>query len=196
MNTETGYRVYRQHEIWYNPQTPKSIKSYHPFHPGAASALPTSTLRAPPLPAGGLGGALVTAAFPEDSGLVVLATFAWGAIPGDTLRVDFPLFSFSREPLALLLPAAGGPPGCGCPFNLDIDFLSAELFCIPSLETTLRSAFFSLNGLSSSSSIPLCNRFASAASASPSVCRGLDSGLSEELASIRMRLSGLGFAGE
>ena len=141
----------------------------------------------------------MTATFPEDSALVVLTTFAWGASPGDTLRVDFLLFSFSREPLALLLSAAAGSPDCGCTFNLDVDFLSDELFCIPSLEATLRSAFFSLNGLSSSSSISLCsgvNRFASAASASPSVCRGLDSGLSEELASRRMRLSGLGFAGE
>ena len=97
---------------------------------------------------------------------MALATFVWDVVPGDIARVDLPLFSFSIEPFALAL-LAGGSGGRECVFVFVLDNL-----CIGA------------------------NRFASAASASPSVCKGLNSGLSGELASIRMRLSGLGFTGE
>ena len=183
---------------------------HQPRHPGkgAASALPIGTLLAPPLPAGNFTGTF-DVGLAATSGLLVLEAlggFVGGApnMGGEPRRDSLSRFSFSPAPTVLVFPVTAGTTGSSLALLLSFDvrfFVSAlsPFFAF----TTFRSVFFSLSVLSSSSL---------AAAAAPTIAgtghpvgvvslpsgfgNNSDSGLSGESASMRMRLSGLGFTGE
>lgn len=184
-----------------------------PRHPGrgAASALPTGTLRAPLLPTGSFGGTLVVG-LAAPSGLLVaevLDGFVEGtpSMGGDPLRDDLSRFSFSPAPTVLGFPVTGGMAGSSLTLTLSFDarFFGSALLPFSFFDcTTFRSVFFSRSGLSSSSlaiTAPITvtagmGHPVGVVSSASGLDNGSDSGLSGESASMRMRLSGLGLTGE
>lgn len=180
-----------------------------PRHPGkgAASALPIGTLLAPPLPTGNFTGTF-DVGLAATSGLLVLEAlggFVGGApnMGGEPRRDSLSRFSFSPAPTVLVFPVTAGKTGSSLALLLSFDvrfFVSAlsPFFAF----TTFRSVFFSLSGLSSSSlaaappTIVGTGHPVGVVSLPSGFGNNSDSGLSGESASMRMRLSGLGFTGE
>lgn len=111
--------------------------------------LPMGTLLAPPLPAGSFGIVLPNP-FADGSALLLLGAFPCGAVAGGSFSEDLPLFSFSSEPLVLVLPVSTGALVCVCVLAF------ARLLTASSARWSLTPTFFfvlfSLKGLSSSSS--------------------------------------------
>lgn len=191
-----------------------TISVDQPRHPGkgAASALPTGTLLAPPFPTGNFVGTVFIVGLAGASGLLVevLDDFVGGApnAGGEPLRVGLSRFSFSPAPVVLGLPMGAGAAGTSLAlllsFDFDVRFFASALSTLPFFTcVAFRSAFFSLSGLSSSplagGIVPVTGsaRCPVGVVSSPSaLANGSDSGFSGELASMRMRLSGLGFTGE
>lgn len=185
-----------------------------PRHPGkgAASALPTGTLLAPPLPTGNFAGTFIIVDLAGASGLlvvVVLGGFVGGApnMGGEPLRAGLSRFSFSPAPIILGLPIRVGTAGSSLTLLLSFD----DRFFISALSTfafftcaAFLSVLFSLSGLSSSSCASVAPATAGAgypvgvvsSPFAPNLGNGSDSGLSGDSPSMRMRLSGLGFTGE